>query len=274
LDRLRYTTIAHAACTHCMPLSAAKAARLVAALGLAPGNRVLDLGCGKGELLLAIARAARVTGLGLDINADFLLAARRRAQELGLGGAVQFEQRSLLDLPAVAGSAPGAAAFRELDVIAHLGAPLLDGSFAATRRALAARLADGGRLLVSHGYWAREPHPDYLAVLGATRAEFSSHADNLVAGAAAGQVLAASWQSDETEWNAYETSYRTSVETWADSHPSDPEAIEMLTRAHRWHDAFERWGRGTLGNGFYLYRKTAPPASRYDAGPPLPDSTP
>ena len=38
-----------------------------------PGARVLDLGCGDGELLLALQRARQVQGLGLDIDADKLI---------------------------------------------------------------------------------------------------------------------------------------------------------------------------------------------------------
>lgn len=274
MDRQTYSTIAHAACTHCMPLSPDKAARLVAALAPSPGARALDLGCGKGELLLAIARAGPATGLGLDINAEFLRAARIRAQELGLADAVRFEQRSLFDLPPVDAAGPDAAAFRELDVLLHLGAPHLDGGLTGTLRALAARLADGGRLLISHGHWQREPAPEYLQILGATRADFGSHAANLAAGAAAGLRLLESWQSDADEWDAYETSYLHSVERWAAAHAGEPDAEQALARARRWHEAFRRWGRATLGNGFYLLQKTAAPAPRYDAGPPPLEAVP
>jgi homoserine O-acetyltransferase len=40
-----------------------------------PGARVLDLGCGDGDLLALLAQNRRTTGLGVDINLDHLLAA-------------------------------------------------------------------------------------------------------------------------------------------------------------------------------------------------------
>jgi SAM-dependent methyltransferase len=57
---------------------------LLRALELAPGQRVLDFGCGMGEPTLSIARwvAPRGTVLGLDVSATMLDVARRRARSL------------------------------------------------------------------------------------------------------------------------------------------------------------------------------------------------
>lgn len=60
--------------------------QLLAAIGDEPGEALLDLGCGAGELTLALAAArpgARVAGV--DISADLIAAAEARAQ-----GAVRF----------------------------------------------------------------------------------------------------------------------------------------------------------------------------------------
>jgi SAM-dependent methyltransferase len=57
---------------------------LLAAIAEQPGTRVLDIGCGAGEISLGVARArpdARVTGI--DISADLVAAASQRAAETG-----------------------------------------------------------------------------------------------------------------------------------------------------------------------------------------------
>ena len=47
-----------------------------------PGANVLDVGCGAGELSLAVARARpKARGIGLDVSADLIAAARLRAGE-------------------------------------------------------------------------------------------------------------------------------------------------------------------------------------------------
>lgn len=64
--------------------------RLLERIGERPGGQVLDLGCGAGELALAVARmrpGARV--VGLDVSADLIAAAQARGN--GQHGNVEFE---------------------------------------------------------------------------------------------------------------------------------------------------------------------------------------
>ncbi len=37
----------------------------------------------------------------------------------------------------------------------------------------------------------------------------------------------------------------------------DPDAGAMAARIHGWHEAYLRWGRDTLGFGFYVLLKTS-----------------
>lgn len=69
---------------------------LVAALGIGPGMRVLDLGCGDGTTALPAAeRGADV--LGVDIAANLVAAGRARAKAAGLGN-LRFEEGDASDL--------------------------------------------------------------------------------------------------------------------------------------------------------------------------------
>lgn len=42
--------------------------------------------------------------------------------------------------------------------------------------------------------------------------------------------------------------------------PDDPAALEALGRSRGWRDGYLRWGRATMGFGFYVFMK--PPAHR------------
>src|SRR5205814_4151960 len=65
-------------------------------LGVKPGTRLLDVGCGAGQLALIAARAgAHVTGC--DISTNWLEKARVRAAAEGLG--IEFEEGDAESLP-------------------------------------------------------------------------------------------------------------------------------------------------------------------------------
>src|SRR3954454_2382572 len=75
------------------PVSAETLRLLVQRLGLPPGGRLLDLGCGFGEGLLgALAVGPGVRGRGVDTAAPVLAEARQRAEARGLADRAGFEQ--------------------------------------------------------------------------------------------------------------------------------------------------------------------------------------
>lgn len=71
--------------------------RAVAALDVAPGDRVLDLGCGPGGSLELLADAVGPTGtvLGVDYTDGMVARARSRAAELPVASVVRADARAL-----------------------------------------------------------------------------------------------------------------------------------------------------------------------------------
>ena len=69
--------------------------RVVQALALTPGERVLDVACGTGGVALRAARAGADV-VGIDISADQLAKARRAAEE---GLAIRFDEGDCQELP-------------------------------------------------------------------------------------------------------------------------------------------------------------------------------
>lgn len=78
-------------------------ADLVAQLDLAPGMRVIDIGCGIGGPARQIAQRYGVTVEGVDVTPDFVAVADELSRRAGVAG-VRFVEASALALPFAAGS--------------------------------------------------------------------------------------------------------------------------------------------------------------------------
>jgi cyclopropane-fatty-acyl-phospholipid synthase len=76
----------------------AKKQHLAAKLLLAPGQRVLDIGCGWGGLGLSLAKAAEVEVEGITLSTEQLATARWRAETTGLAERARFSLTDYRDL--------------------------------------------------------------------------------------------------------------------------------------------------------------------------------
>ena len=79
---------------------AAKKAHIAAKLRLAPGMRVLDIGCGWGGMAITLAKLEAVEVLGITLSEEQLALARERAEAAGVAGRVRFELIDYRDLAA------------------------------------------------------------------------------------------------------------------------------------------------------------------------------
>lgn len=226
------------------PLSEARLGEVVEALAGA-GPRVLDVGCGKGALLRRLAARQGITGLGIERHADLVAEARRRAQSAQLQGRLAFE---VADLASFVPTEPQ-------DLVVCMGASDALGRFPAALARLADWLRDGGLLLVDWGHWMKAPHPDYLAVLGATPDEYADAELPVRLGAAIGLAPVATWIATRGEWDAFEDDYASAHERAIAAAPDAPSAAERARWVASWREAYARWGRETLGWGLYLFRK-------------------
>jgi cyclopropane-fatty-acyl-phospholipid synthase len=75
-----------------------KKRHIAAKLLLAPGQRVLDIGCGWGGLALYLAKECGVSVTGLTLSTEQLRVAERRAAAAGLGDRVRFELRDYREM--------------------------------------------------------------------------------------------------------------------------------------------------------------------------------
>jgi cyclopropane fatty-acyl-phospholipid synthase-like methyltransferase len=247
-DPLKFTTIAHATHRYLSPLSDQKAAWLVDRLAVSPGSRMLDIGCGSATLLLNVIVATGAWGVGVDINPVFLERATASAHEQGVEDRVEWRCAPLKE---------AVQADERFDALLCLGASQAIGTFADALRWSFQALREGGVALFGDGYWQRTPYAAYLSALGATEDELTSHAGNAQLARDAGFRVLATATANSDEWDDYEGRYAASMERHLAAHPDDPDAPAMAKRIRDWHETYLRYGRETLGFGFYVLLKSS-----------------
>ncbi|MEM9049710.1 MAG: cyclopropane-fatty-acyl-phospholipid synthase family protein [Pseudomonadota bacterium] len=75
-----------------------KKRHIAAKMGLAPGQKVLDIGCGWGGMALYLASVADVEVVGVTLSAEQLSVAQARAEAAGLSDRVRFELRDYREI--------------------------------------------------------------------------------------------------------------------------------------------------------------------------------
>jgi ubiquinone/menaquinone biosynthesis C-methylase UbiE len=113
---------------------------MVERLGVGPGRRVLDLGCGLGAPAVRMAEATGASVLGVATSPSLVAEATARAERAGLAGRVTFEVADAVDLPFADGSFDAVLA---IESIVHM--PDLPAVFGQVGRVL----RPGGRFVLT-----------------------------------------------------------------------------------------------------------------------------
>jgi SAM-dependent methyltransferase len=244
LSRLRYHEIVEADHRILNPFSEAKVALLAEVCRVAPGQRLLDLACGKGELLATWAHRYGVGGVGVDLSDVFLAAARERVAELGVGGRVEL----------VRADAGGYRPEEPFDLASCLGATWVGGGLAGTLALLHGAVRPDGRILVGEPYWTEEPPAAAYEAIRSAPGEFTSLAGTLDRIEAAGLDLVEMVLADGDDWDRYEARHWAAADRWLRANPADPDA-EPVRQETRWYRrAYLTYGRRYLGWGVFVLR--------------------
>lgn len=233
---LRFSTIAHAERTILGPASAGELERVLDAARVRSGGRGVDIGCGKGDLLVRLALRG-TGGLGIDRNPAFLADARALAAAAGVADRVAFREAD----------AAGLEVDGEYDVVACVGATGALGGPAEAPARLRALARDGGVVIIGEGFWRREPTPAQLEDFGVAPGEMLDREGTLTRMTAGGLTLVAAVDASLDGWNAYEDAYAGAVERWAAAHPDDPERAGFLERAAWFRSTWAAWRREAMG---------------------------
>jgi SAM-dependent methyltransferase len=205
-DAMRHHTIRESTHRILDPFTDDQLATLGRALHLEAGTSVLDLACGKGELLVTWARDHGIVGTGVDINPPFVEAARSRAAALGV------------DVTFVHADASGYVSPSRVDVASCVGATWIGGGVVGTLALLERSLRPGGIALVGEPFWKPGTPPEARTLIG----DFRTLPELVTDTRDAGWDLVEMVLADEASWDRYVAAQWLNLRRFLDEHPDDP----------------------------------------------------
>jgi SAM-dependent methyltransferase len=246
MNQQKFSAIAHRDHDYCNPVAAVKIERMLDLMPLESQSRVLDLGCGRGELALRIIERFGASVIAVDWSSFMLDAARERAEWTGALGKIHLDDTDI-------------ARYEADPETFHLTVMMAAGGIAGGMPGICAKLRGwtrgSGYVLIGERYWKQKPPAEYLALLDRNEAQYLTHRGNVQAGVDAGLVPVHAVTASHDEWDEYEWKSSRSVEAYAREQWDDPDAPAMLEHARKWRDAYLRFGRDTMGFGVYLFAR-------------------
>ncbi len=208
-------------------------------------NNLLDLCCGKAEMLSQWSRHWGIQGIGVDISATFLKAARQRADELGI-----TDRITLIE----ADASQYQPEMHSFDIVSCIGASWIGGGLVGTLKQMRSALKPDGLLLVGEPYWIAPPPDTLYELMGVAKQDYTSLVGTLDRIEAIGLELVEMVLADQDSWDRYVAAQWSTVDTWLRANPDDPDSSELKSWNTHWKRIYLEYQREYFGWGVFVIR--------------------
>ncbi|MDP6314835.1 MAG: methyltransferase domain-containing protein [Pseudomonadales bacterium] len=181
-------------------------------------TRLLDLACGKAEMICRWVQKYGISGTGVDISSMFLDAARDRASELGVADRITFVQGDAAVYPQQT---------HYFDLVSCIGATWIGKGLTGTLSIMQKALKPGGILLAGEPFWIEPPPEAAYEAMEIAPDDYVSLDGTLDRIESAGMRLIEMLSADQHGWERYEAPQWQAVDDYLSRNPDDPEASEL-----------------------------------------------
>lgn len=248
--RTAFHHIAYQSLPVCNALSWSALRSALATCDLQPGQRLLDIGCGYGQVAIAVAQTFQAQVTAVELDPVMAMGAERNILDAGLQDQIELRQET---------SAQTLTRKPDFDLILALGTTHPVGPDLIEPKdvfsALSGHLVPGGHLVWGDLVWTSEP-PEPLRQLVETGGYYVEHDAWQQAALEAGLEVVSARLSPDEEWPPYLDGMRDAVRDWLDQNPDHADADRVANGAKRVGMMFE-FGADHLGFGLNVFRKPA-----------------
>lgn len=242
MNTLNFSQLGHTYLSYANPFSEAAIDSAIAICKRHKPSKALDIGAGNCYLLKKFVKEIGCSGTAVELPGIF------NVEDLKLPSEISFVAKNASEFVSIQEN-------NCFDLAICIGASHALGGYEKTLSSLSRVLRTGGLLVMGEGYWLKKPDKEYLEILGAQEDELRSHCENLLIAEKMSLLPVWSRTASTEEWDHYEWNYSTGIEDFFLKHPFHPQRQEFLDRISKWRHGYWKWGRGTLGFGFYVLRK-------------------
>jgi cyclopropane fatty-acyl-phospholipid synthase-like methyltransferase len=239
MDFLQFKNISERFMELVNPFSAEKVLEIGRILSLKISDRVIDFGCGYGELLRLWAEAFSIGGVGIDIREHACDRARKKMARHGLDERIEIVHSNAAEF-----------AFEKdaYDVAACVGATFIWGGYRETIRAMKMAIRPGGNLVIGEASWKRSLMPPQYAL----SEKFLTEDQLLKTTREEGFDLLSVVRASQDDWDRYESANWRGLLHWLQENPHHSERQEVIDHLHQSQEEYFQYGREYLGWAVYI----------------------
>ena len=224
------------------PSTPEKILKLGKVLGMKEGSRVIDYGSGCAEPLALWGKEYGITGVGVDISANFCERAAKKLYAAGLSDRIEIVCCKGVDYPLQEGA---------FDVATCIGATFVFGGYRETVRALKKAVHPKGRLGIGEVYWLSDNVPPEYA-----QKETSAHPETELLRITREEGFEIEYviRASHDDWDRYSSDNWYGLLRWLEENPAHPDSQQVLEHLRRSQDDYFRYERQYTGWATYVLK--------------------
>jgi SAM-dependent methyltransferase len=222
------------------PTSTEKILKLGKLLALRPESRIVDFGCGFGELLALWTERYGISGIGIDVREYACERARNKMKEKGISDRIEIVCGKGAEYPFEK---------NRFDAALCIGASFIWENYEPAIKAMKPAIKPRGKLVIGEPYWSKGTVPPEYA-----QKYHMVHYEHELLQIAQKEGFDFEYvvRANQDDWDNYEADNWYGLVHWLEENPAHPERQQVIDYLHQTQEEYLRYGREYMGWAIYV----------------------